>query len=69
MTDTVEKRFSADLRATLIQNERQNRKFDSENAPLDSIVARQQDAADFFDSIDPKPSSTVKCKRAVFVFR
>jgi hypothetical protein len=42
-------------------NERRKRKFDSKIDFDDSIVACQKDAADFFDSIDPKlpiPMST-----------
>jgi hypothetical protein len=54
MTDAVEERFWRALRATLIQmsvdSESLIQKVDSD----DSIVACQQDAADFLDIIDPK---------------
>jgi hypothetical protein len=45
--DAVEKGLLEDLCATLIQSTRFDSKVDSD----DSIVAFQEDAADFFDSI------------------
>jgi hypothetical protein len=38
----------------MIQNERRERKFDSKSRPRRFEVAREQDAADFFDQYRPE---------------